>query len=258
MAYLDKKNFFDTLKLRDEHDKDGKITVKIGIIGAMSVEVKALVEAMEGIVKDTISQIDFYEGKLDGFEVVIAACGPGKVNAAICTQAMIMRYAPDCVINTGVAGSLSQVLSVGDYAIATTTVQYDMDTTAIGDPLGFVSGVSRIEFPCDEKIIHTLSAIAAEQQQKTATGCIATGDVFLTDRVRKNQIVTTFEAIACDMESASIGHVCYVNAMPYGILRSISDNANDDSHMDYATFLSLAAENAANVVKLFVRHMNEL
>lgn len=226
----------------------------VGIIGAMKVEITRLLECMEIDKAESISSMDFFHGKIDGYCVIIAACGPGKVNAAICTQTMILRYAPDLIINTGTAGSLSTGLGVGDLAIASAVVQYDIDTTALGDPRGLVSGIDMIEFNCAPFIIENL--VESVDRLNYEVGIIATGDRFLGSIEEKQAILNHFDAIACEMESASIGQVCYMNRVPFGIIRSISDNADHESCIDYTEFLEMAASKAASIVRIFLEKIN--
>ena len=129
--------------------------MKTGIIGAMSVEVEALKAEMTDKATETVSGIEFVSGKLCGKEVVVAQCGVGKVFAALCAQTMILKYGVDRVINTGVAGSLSDKLAILDVAVATEVVQHDMDTSPLGDPVGLISGINIVKIPackslCDE------------------------------------------------------------------------------------------------------------
>lgn len=74
-----------------------------------------------------------YTGTLFGQEVVLAVCGPGKVNAALCAQSMILRHHPRWILNLGVAGAGEAGVSIGDMVVASCTVQHDMDTSPIGD-----------------------------------------------------------------------------------------------------------------------------
>ena len=225
----------------------------VGIIGAMGVEVTELISCMQVEQIDYISSIAYYLGVIDGRRVVIAKCGPGKVNAAVCAQAMILKYSPDIIINTGVAGSLSNLLSIGDCAIASAVVQYDMDTTVVGDPIGYISGVNKVAFECDifivAKLIHSLEKIKSINFK---LGLIATGDKFLKSQVEKDAILKNFNAISCEMEGGSIGHVCCMNKIPFGVIRAISDNGAADSNIEYEEFINMAAQRSALVVKTFL------
>ena len=132
----------------------------IGIIAAMDVEMKSLRSFMTDTKTETVSGITFVSGTLEGKLVVTAVCGIGKVFAAMCAQTMILRYQPECIVNTGVAGALSDKLSIGSVAISSAVVQHDMDTSALGDPLGLISGVNKVQLPADSDLCGQLSACA--------------------------------------------------------------------------------------------------
>jgi len=225
----------------------------IGIIAAMNVEMESLRSHMENTETDVISGIKFVRGSLEGKEVVTAVCGIGKVFAAMCAQAMIMHYTPECIINTGVAGTLTDKLDIGAIAVSSAVVQHDMDTSALGDPVGLISGINKIELPSDRLISGRLSACAKVMGIKTETGVIASGDQFVASSERKAFIVERFKAIACEMEGAAIGQVCYANKVPFCVLRAISDSADGSSHMDYPTFVKMAAEQSVALMRRFLR-----
>jgi len=226
----------------------------IGIIGAMGVEIKRISAAMEDKKTVAISGIEYHTGKLCGQEIVTAACGIGKVAAAVCAQTMILKFMPELIINTGVAGSLSPKLEVGDIAIAEYSVQHDMDTSPLGDPLGFISGINLIKIPSSEKVTRLLEqSIGMLGNVKSLRGVVASGDQFINCPEKKSFITENFGAIACDMECAAIAQVCYLNGTDFGAVRAISDSADDESHVDFARFLEAAAENASEAVKFFLK-----
>ena len=225
----------------------------IGIIAAMNVEMDGLRAHMESPVRETVSGIEFVRGVIEGREVVTAVCGIGKVFAALCAQTMILRYAPEAVINTGVAGTLTDELSIGNLAVSACVVQHDMDTSAIGDPVGLISGINMVEIPADRALTDRLCAAAQTVGVKTLTGCIASGDQFVASPGRKTFIADTFSAIACEMEGAAVGQVCYVNRVPFCVLRAISDSADGSSHMDYPVFAQMAAEQSVRLLLAFLR-----
>ena len=225
----------------------------IGIIAAMNVEMESLREFIDDPVTETISGIRFVSGTIEGKEVVTAVCGVGKVFAALCAQTMILRYHPDVVINTGVAGTLTDKLSIGSIAISTAVVQHDMDTSAIGDPVGLISGINKVQIPADASLRGQLDACARVLGVRTLSGVIASGDQFISSAARKEQIVSTFGAIACEMEGAAVGQVCYVNQVPFFVLRAISDGANDDSAMDYPAFVQMAAAQSVKLLCAYLR-----
>lgn len=227
----------------------------IGIIGAMDIEVEFLKNSAKNKEIKKVSGIDFVKGEIYGKEVVIAKAGVGKVNAAICAQTMALLYKPDVIINTGVAGSLSKEVGVGDIVIAEDTVQHDMDTSPLGDPVGFISGIDMVKLPCHKPTVNALSVAADEVGGiKYKTGTIASGDIFLNSEEIKNKIVKNFGAIAGEMEGASIGQVCIVNNIPYCVVRAISDNADGSSHMDYPEFVGIAAKKSADLIMKYIKN----
>ncbi len=220
----------------------------IGVIGAMGVEIHTLAELLENKKTETISGIEYMSGKISGRDVVLAVCGVGKVFAAICAQTMILKYNPDVIINSGVAGTLTDKLSIGDIAIAESVVQHDMDTSPLGDPVGLLSGINIIKIPADKKTCEKIKESVKALGINHLVGTIATGDQFLANDDIKSRIVKNFGAIAGEMEGGSIGHVCYVNKKPFCVLRAISDCADGSGAENYLEFLELAAENAVKVM----------
>lgn len=219
-----------------------------GIIGAMQVEVDALKEKMENAVTETVSSVEFVRGTLGGHEVVVAQCGVGKVFAAICAQTMILRYGVDRIINTGVAGSLSARLGILDVAVADAVVQHDMDTSPLGDPVGLLSGINVVKIPASESLAARIEAAAREMGKTVVRGVIASGDQFINSAEKKAWIASTFDAIACEMEGAAIGHVCYVNGVDFAVIRSISDNASGEADMEFPEMARRAAAQAQELI----------
>ena len=223
--------------------------MRIGIIGAMSVEVDALKAKLEDCEAVKISGVEFFCGRLAEKDVVVAQCGIGKVFAAICAQTMILRFGVTHIINTGVAGTLSGKLSILDVAIADGVAQHDMDTSPIGDPVGLISGINKIVLPTSEKMATAASEVASELGVKHERGIIASGDQFISCADRKRYIVDNFGAIACEMEGAAIGHVCYVNGVECLIVRAISDSASGEATMEYPEMVALAAEQSLKMTE---------
>ena len=223
----------------------------IGIIGAMEVEIEGIRSMMTDKTEKTVSGVRYVSGKLGGCEIVTAVCGIGKVFAAICAQTMILEYKPEAIINTGVAGSLSAALNVCDIAVADKVVQHDMDTSPLGDPKGLVSGINVIYFEADKKVCDMLTEAVKAHGINTVSGTIASGDQFIASKDVKERIVSDFGAIACEMEGAAIGHVCYVNKVPFSVLRAISDKADGVADIDYPSFCKMAADNYIKVICTF-------
>ena len=182
--------------------------MRIGVIGAMQMEIDNLKKSLENSSIEEISSVKFVKGTIGDVEVVAAVCGVGKVFAAICTEAMILTYQVDRIINIGVAGTLCSDLGVMDVALANQVVT------------------------------------------------IATGDLFMHEQKQKQKLHERFEAVAAEMEGGSIGHVCYMNKVPFAVLRSISDG--DGGAMDYAEFAQQAAKIGIEIVLAFISRLDEL
>lgn len=219
----------------------------IGIIGAMEIETKGIKNLMTNIKCETYASIEFIIGKLNGKDAVCAMCNPGKVNAALCAQVMILKYNPEIIVNSGVAGSLCDDLNVLGVAIGESCVQHDFDLSPLGSPVGMVDGVNTIYFECDKRAVEILENICKNKNVKT--GIIATGDVFVSGKELKDKLKTTFNAIACEMEGGAIAHVCMVNNVKFAALRTISDGADE---MDFNTFKYKASDLSVDIINKFV------
>ncbi|SEK72928.1 MULTISPECIES: 5'-methylthioadenosine/adenosylhomocysteine nucleosidase [Pseudobutyrivibrio] len=220
--------------------------MKLGIIGAMQIEIENLKPSIKNQKTSTISGVNFIEGEVNGVPVVAAVSGIGKVFAAICTEIMVLHFGVDHVINIGVAGSLVPTLKVLDVAVAESAVQHDMNTTAVGDPLGLISGINVINFEADADLRKNVTDVLSARGINYEVGVIASGDLFVDTNKQRETIRTRFDAIAADMEGASIAQTCYVNKVPFTLIRSISDA--DGSAMDYNTFAGKAAEQSIAIV----------
>lgn len=225
-----------------------------GLIGAMSVEVEGLMDQLEDRQDKKIGMDVFVSGRLFGKDAVLAVCGPGKINAALCAQSMILHYQPEWIVNLGVAGAGDTTVSIGDMVVATAAVQHDMDTSPIGDPVGLVSKINLVEIPCDTslrvKLVKAASTVAGVTVHE---GIIATGDQFINSGDVRSRIHKLFNAKAVEMEGGAVAHACYAHGVPCGVLRSISDQADGHSDMDYPTFTRLAARHSQQVVEKLLR-----
>ena len=220
-----------------------------GIIGAMAVETEAIKSLITEQKKEYFSGIEFVSGKLCGKDVVVAQCGIGKVFAALCAEAMILKYAPDRIINTGVAGTLSAEAGLLDIVVSSSVVEHDMDTSPLGDPVGLISGINIVNIPACPTLADEICNAAKQLNKKCVRGVIASGDQFIADKQKKDYIRDTFNALACEMEGAAIGHVCYVNEVDFAIIRCISDSADDAAGvMDYPTMCQSAAKQSQELL----------
>ena len=230
---------------------------KIGIIGAMELEVEQLKAQMSEASIITKAGMDFFQGTLNGASVVIVRCGIGKVNAALCVQILADIFEVTHVINTGVAGSLNAQLDIGDILISKDALHHDMDVTVFGYQPGEVPQMSFREFPADEH----LAKLALETCAKVNPGIhahvgrVVSGGQFISDKEVKERLITQFQGDCAEMEGASIAHGACLNKIPFVIIRAISDKADDSAEMDYPTFEAEAAKHSAALVTEMVRYI---
>ncbi len=224
--------------------------MRIAIIGAMVSEVELLRERIEGRTTSDHAGKEFYTGTLGGADVVLTACGVGKVAAASRTQALIDHFSPTHIIFTGIAGSLDARIDIGDVVVSTDCVQYDMSVSVFDYPLGLVPGFEKIGFDADEKLraLAVESVRAATPEVGVFEGRIATGDQFVASSEQKTFIHDTFDALCCEMEGAAVAQVAVQCGIPFVVIRAISDKANDDSAVDYPAFEVIASHQGADVV----------
>lgn len=224
---------------------------KIGIIGAMELEVNQLKQKMTLANTKKKAGMEFFEGTLNGCQVVIVRSGIGKVNAALCTQILADDFQITHVINTGVAGSLNATLDIGDILVSTEALEHDFDVSALGYDLGVIPQMDCSIFKADE----TLQKLAIEACKKVnpdinvLSGRVVSGDQFIAGKEIKNKLVTVFQGDCAEMEGASIAHGAYLNNLPFVVLRAISDKADDSAEMDYPTFEIAAAGHSAKLVE---------
>ena len=230
--------------------------MKIGIIGAMDVEVATLKAKMEQVTTATHAASAYFEGLLEGTPAVVVQCGVGKVNAAMCAQILCSVYGVTHIVNTGIAGSLSADLDIADLVISRDAMYHDFDCVHFGYEMGKVPGMDVVSFPADEGLMAAAFAAAeAENPGHTKLGRIATGDLFVADRQAKNTVIAKTGALCTEMEGAAIAHVAFRNKLPFVILRAISDKADNSAEMDYPTFERQAAEHCAKITENFVQRL---
>ena len=198
----------------------------IGLIGAMDIEIQTIKEDMNVISAKNIVGLDFYMGTLNGQSIVLVRSGWGKVNAAVCTQILIDMYAVDMIINIGVAGAIAPDLHIGDTVISDDLVQHDFDTTAVGDEISSVIGSKTCYFKADDQLIKLAFDAARSLDLNVCMGRVASGDKFVSSPEEKERIWKIFKAKCCEMEGAAIAQTCFLNKIPFVVLRSISDNAD--------------------------------
>ena len=232
---------------------------KLGIIGAMSQEAETLVESMAESTAKEIAGSTFYEGTGDGLPAVIVQCGVGKVNAALCAQILCSRFSVTHLVNTGIAGSLSNDLDIADLVVSRDAMYHDFDCVHFGYPYAKVPGMDVIAFPADDALMaYAFSAAEAVNPGHTKIGRIASGDQFIADKEKKDFIIEKTQALCTEMEGAAIAQTAYRNGVPFVILRAISDKADNSAEMDYPTFETLSAHRCAEVTHRLARTLLEV
>ena len=226
----------------------------LGIIGAMDVEIELLKKSLKEKTVRTIGESIYYSGKINGKSVVIAKCGIGKVRAALCVQAMIDFFDVCVIINTGIAGGVSNNLSIGDIVLCTDALQHDFDVTAFGYAPGYMCTGTNSDKPTLFHANDTLqnlfykSAVSIVDASQVKNGIIASGDKFISDAKTRKYLSTQFNATAAEMEGAAIAQASSANNVPFMIVRMISDLADGKPNEEYNSFEQNASVVLANVV----------
>ena len=226
----------------------------IGIIGAMDSEIAVILENMTNTQTEKTNHYTFYKGKLFDKDVVVVKCGVGKVNAALCTQMLLIKYDISLVINTGIAGATQKGLNIYDFVVSTEAVYHDFDTSFFGYKLGQVPGLPET-FKADEKTVNTIiqsfekSDLAKEH--KIIKGRIASGDQFIAGGERKDFIINNFQPACVEMEGCAIAHTCSLFGYPFVIIRCMSDCADENVKVNYEEEKASKASSALllNVIK---------
>lgn len=221
--------------------------IYIGIIVATIEELEAVKEIMSELEKETIYDLDFYKGRINSNNYILVKCGVGKVNAARTTQILTDSFSLQYIVNVGVAGGLSSNLQIGDIVIGEKLVQHDFDITAFGHEKGYITDTGKI-FKSDKVLVEKFRKIKIDDI-KIITGTIASGDIFVQDIKMKEKIRAKFNCDCVEMEGAAIGQVCFLNKVPFVVVRSISDIPNGNNYMEYQEFVKLAAKNCAKVIE---------
>lgn len=230
---------------------------KIGIIGAMELEVETLKAKMkvDNIVKK--ASMNFYEGSLNNTDVVIVRSGIGKVNAGICVQILADLFQVTHIINTGVAGSLNPKIDIGDIVVSTDAMYHDVDATVFGYQPGEIPQMGRREFTADANLaaLAQVSCREINPDIHVFSGRVVSGDQFISDKSVKERLVNVFEGFCTEMEGAAIAQSSTLNHIPFVIIRAISDKADDSAEMDYPAFERKAASDCAKLVAHMIQEI---
>lgn len=229
----------------------------IGIIGAMDMEVDGLKEKMSSVTVESIGGSAFYQGVLCGVPCVVARCGEGKVNAAMCAQTMALQFQTSILINIGVAGGIGKGVCVGDLVISNGLVQHDFDLSDLGYQKGLITNLEKAVIPATPMLTSLTAHVAREVYDGNVhIGIIATGDQFIASRDKLLDIHSTFHAMACEMEGAAIAQVCLLNQIDFVVIRAISDNADEKADVSFEQFAPMAAQKSIDLMLKLIPAIN--
>ena len=233
---------------------------KLGIIGAMTVEVQTLKQQMKDLRTVQRAGMEFCEGLLEDLPAVVVQCGVGKVNAALCVQILCDCFGVTHLVNTGVAGSLCAELDIGDFVISRDAMYHDFTCHALNPNYGVgqIPGMDVVAFPADAELVrYALDGAEQVHPGHARVGRVASGDQFVASKAQKQQIVADTGALCTEMEGCAIAHAAWRNSVPFVVIRAISDKADDSAQMDYPTFEAAAAERCACVTQMLARRLRE-
>ena len=217
-----------------------------GIIGAMESEVALLMEKMELERTEEISGLQFHIGKLAGKNVIVVMCSVGKVNAALCAQTLAQVYKVDRLVNIGVAGALDVRANVFDVVVSEELCYHDASLSVLEDNPPYTS-----KFVADHDLLRwavIATCEVADGKFSCFIGRIVTGDHFISDAAVKADIVERLNPMCVEMEGAAVAHVATVNKIPFVVIRSMSDKADDSAEMSFDEFVLGAAQNSAQII----------
>ncbi|WP_223701734.1 5'-methylthioadenosine/adenosylhomocysteine nucleosidase [Sutcliffiella deserti] len=216
---------------------------RVGIIGAMQIEIDLVLDKMELLKEYKFAGFPFYTGVLYGREIVLTRCGVGKVNSASCTQILIDRFNIDCVINTGIAGSLKNDISVCEMVISSDVTHHDVRKAQMKNLFPFEE-----TFIASEELINLAIKACISTASKYHCGRIVSGECFVEDNKLKGVLLNDYSPACVEMEGSSVGHVAFINNIPFIIIRCISDNADEEAAITYDTFEKIAGNQSASIV----------
>lgn len=224
----------------------------IAIIAAEDKELEAIKNIMNNIEEVNKYNLKIFKCNLNKNKYLIVKCGMGKVNAARTAQILTDMFDLDYIINVGSAGGLNENLQIGDIVIGKQLIQHDFDITAMGREKGEIPDVGKI-FKSDKELIVKCKKIKIDNVN-IIEGTIVSGDIFCTDVKMKENLVKEFNADCTEMEGAAIAQACFLNSIPFVVIRSISDIPNGKNIIDFNEYLDFASQNCAR----FIEQLNKL
>ncbi len=228
--------------------------MKIGIIGAMDVEIDILKQNITQYRQTTIGGCVYYDGFIGDTKCVLVKCGIGKVNASICATTLLNNYEVDMIINTGIAGGVSPLMR-RDVVLATKLSYSDVDVSVFGYKIGQIPGAPRY-FSVSDGHLSKVKSILNKEEVNYKIGNVLTSDKFCTSLDEIQPFLTT-DLTAVEMEGASIAHVCHNYCIPFISLRYISDIIGaDNQEQDYLEFEREMAKNSALICLKIIKNYN--
>lgn len=229
--------------------------IKIGIIGPSETEIMPFIRKISNVKLSEIAMLKFYSGEYEGIDVVSVFSGVCKVNAAIATQILISQFNVTHIILTGVAGALSNQLKIGDIVISSEVAYHDV---APGILTEYHPWMKENYFKADDELLKMSKTIAGsfETSVKCYVGKIVTGEAFITHNERE-RLIEQFNPLCVDMESASVAHTCYVNNIPFIVIRSMTDNADENGISSFEENIDRAALNSIKFVEELIKKVRK-
>lgn len=232
--------------------------MKIGIIVATDQEIEETRKILKNSVSQKIYGLEFFTGNISNKNVVLVKCGIGKVNAGRTAQIMIDKFEPSYIVNIGAAGAINSELNIKDIVIGNKLVQYDFDISSLGDSeKGEISGIGKY-IKSDNKLVSICEDVLENKMQRDFNykiGIIATADIFCSDKSVAEKIRKEFNAECVEMEGAAIAQVCYLDSIPFLVIRGISDSPNGNNGIDYYSYCNIAARQSAKILENILKEL---
>ena len=248
--------------------------MRLGIISALHEEQQGLVEGMQGPTRLIHGMREYSAGRIGGIDAVCVLSRLGKVAAATTSTMLVEKFGVTHVLFTGVAGAGDPGVKVGDIVVADTLLQYDMDASPLFPRFEVpLTGLSH--FASDQHLANTVAGAAAEflgtgfdsvideaerrffglVRPRVHRGLIASGDQFISSAAHINALGAQLPGLlAVEMEGAAVAQVCFELGVPFAVIRTISDNANEEAATDFMRFVkTVAARYTYHIVMRFCR-----
>ncbi|OJF96525.1 5'-methylthioadenosine/adenosylhomocysteine nucleosidase [Alkalibacterium sp. 20] len=226
--------------------------MKIGIIAAMEQEAREIVAQLQELKKSVKANQYFYEGTIQGTEVVLAQAGIGKVNASIATTLLIDTYKVEAVINTGSAGGIGDGLAVEDLVISSELSYNDADARVFGYDYGQIPQMPS-RYQSDPHLIDLFKKAAVKKNWDIKQGLIVTGDSFVSDKKRISEIREHFkDVLVTEMEGGAVAQTCYQFDIPFVVIRAVSDVADEEASVSFDEFIEKVGKKSADTVIQFI------